>query len=95
MMKYKEKILKVLLGPYMSEKALLNISKGQYVFKVSKKAIKKEIKKAVNLLFEKKVDRVRIVNIPKKKKKGRYKKAYVKLVKGESIEEINLNGGVN
>ncbi|CAA3706405.1 50S ribosomal protein L23 [Candidatus Portiera aleyrodidarum] len=92
MMRYKEKLLKVLLGPHMSEKALLKVSKGNYVFKVSKKAIKKEIKKAVKLLFGKKVDAVRVVNIPKKKKRGRYKKAYVKLLKGESIEELNLNG---
>lgn len=76
----------------MSEKALLKASKGKYVFKVSKNAIKKEIKKAVNLLFGKKVDSVRVVNIPKKKKRGRYKKAYVKLFKGEIIEEFNLNG---
>ena len=92
MMRYKEKLLKVVLGPHMSEKALLKASKGNYVFKVSKKAIKKEIKKAVSFLFGKKVDSVRVVNIPKKKKRGRYKKAYVKLFKGESIEELNLNG---
>lgn len=92
MMRYKEKLLKVLLGPHTSEKALLKASKGNYVFKVSKKAIKKEIKKAVTLLFGKKVDSVRVVNIQKKKKRGRYKKAYVKLLKGESIEELNLNG---
>ncbi|AGI27126.1 50S ribosomal protein L23 [Candidatus Portiera aleyrodidarum] len=90
--KEKEKLLKVLLGPHMSEKALLKASKGKYVFKVSKKAIKKEIKKAVKLLFGKRVDSVRVVNIPKNKKIGRYKKAYVKLLKGESIEELNLNG---
>lgn len=92
MIRYKEKLLKVLLGPHMSEKSLLKASKGNYVFKVSKQAIKKEIKKAVKLLFGKKVDSVRVVNLPKKKKRGRYKKAYVKLLKGESIEELNLNG---
>ncbi|AUI73224.1 50S ribosomal protein L23 [Candidatus Portiera aleyrodidarum] len=87
-MKYKQKLFKILLGPHISEKALLKSSQGSYVFKVSKTAIKKEIKQAVNILFEKKVDSVRVVNVPKKKR-GRYKKAYVKLFKGETIEELN------
>lgn len=90
-MNYKEKLFKVLVGPQISEKALLKASKGNYVFKVYNTAIKKEIKQAVNLVFGKKVDSVRVVNVPKKKR-GRYKKAYVKLFKGESIEELNLNG---
>ncbi|CAA3705376.1 50S ribosomal protein L23 [Candidatus Portiera aleyrodidarum] len=90
--KYKEKLLQVLLGPHTSEKALLKASKGNYVFKVSKRARKKEIKKAVLLLFGTKVDSVRVANVPQKKKRGRYKKAYVKLFKGENIEELNLNG---
>lgn len=92
MINYKESLLKVLLVPQISEKALLNASKGNYVFKVSKSAKKKEIKKAVKLLFEKKVDSVRVVNVPIKKKRARFKKAYVKLFKGEIIEELNLNG---
>ncbi|MCL4164354.1 UNVERIFIED_CONTAM: hypothetical protein GTU68_048387 [Idotea baltica] len=63
-------------------------------FKVSVDATKLEIKKAIEQLFEVKVDSIRTVKVKGKQKNfGRragkrkdWKKAYVKLADGESID---------
>jgi len=64
--------------------------------KVRTDATKKEVAQAVELLFEVKVEAVQVVNVKGKTKrfqqaKGRrpnWKKAYVKLADGTSIEEL-------
>jgi ribosomal protein L23 len=59
-----ERVFKVLLGPHVSEKAtVLAEKKGQFVFKVATDATKLEIKKAVESLFNVKVENVSTVNV--------------------------------
>jgi large subunit ribosomal protein L23 len=86
----------VIRGPHLSEKAHVAAEKNQVVLKVRTDATKKEIQQAVELLFEVKVDGVQVVNVKGKTKrfqqsKGRranWKKAYVKLAEGSSVEEF-------
>ena len=59
-----ERVFKVLLGPHISEKATVLADKqGQFVFKVATDATKLEIKKAVESLFNVKVERVTTQNL--------------------------------
>ena len=59
-----ERLFKVLLGPHITEKsAMPSGAATQVVFKVALNANKLEIKKAVEQLFEVKVDDVRVVNM--------------------------------
>lgn len=90
-----ERLMTVLLGPHVSEKGA-RIAEGanQFVFRVRRDASKPEIKAAVELMFEVKVDQVNVVNIAGKQKRfgqrlGRrqdFKKAYVRLAPGQSID---------
>jgi large subunit ribosomal protein L23 len=91
-----ERLLTVIRGPHLSEKAHIVAEKNQVVLKVRTDATKKEIQQAVELLFEVKVDAVQVVNVKGKIKRfqqsnGRradWKKAYVKLAEGSSVEEF-------
>lgn len=88
-----ERLMKVLLAPHVSEKTTNSAdSDNQFVFKVMTDATKKEIKNAVELMFDVKVDSVNVMNV-KGKTKGRFggrranwKKAYVKLEQGFDID---------
>jgi len=80
----------IVIRPILTEKARELSEKGEYVFEVSKISNKIEIKKAIEKLFNVKVEKVRIVNLPEKprrfgrtfgKKRG-IKKAIVKLKEG-------------
>ncbi len=91
----REKLMNVLLAPVVSEKSsrLADVNR-QYVFKVMKSATKPEVKKAVELMFDVKVDNVQISNMRGKvKAHGRsigrrsdWKKAYVTLSEGHDID---------
>lgn len=90
-----ERLMKVLLAPHVSEKsAIAADTNRQFVFRVLPDANKAEIKDAVELLFEVKVDRVQVSNVKGKQKRfgqiqGRrasWKKAYVTLQEGHDIE---------
>lgn len=90
-----ERLMSILLGPHVSEKAARVSEAGnQVVFRVLPNATKPEIKKAVELMFEVKVDSVNVVNSEGKHKRfgsraGRrqdFKKAYVRLAAGQSID---------
>lgn len=90
-----ERIMKVLLGPHVTEKAsIIGESSNQYVFQVATDATKPEIKKAVETLFEVEVDAVRVTNVKGKVKRsgqrlGRrkdWKKAYVRVKDGQTID---------
>jgi large subunit ribosomal protein L23 len=90
-----ERIYKVLLGPVISEKsAAAGEVANQVVFKVLADANKLEIKAAVEALFSKKVESVRVLNVKGKTKRTRYgvgkrsdwKKAYVRLEQGQEID---------
>jgi large subunit ribosomal protein L23 len=92
-----ERIFKVLLGPHISEKATIVAEDAQQVvFRVAADATKPEIKKAVEQLFEVKVDSVRVLNAKGKVKRnmrglGKRKdvrKAYVRLAEGHDIDFI-------
>jgi len=93
---HQEKMMTVIRGPHLSEKAHLVAGKNQVVLKVRKDATKKEIQQAVELLFEVKVEGVQVVNVKGKTKRfqmtrGRrndWKKAYVRLAEGSSVEEF-------
>ncbi len=90
-----ERLLKVLLAPHVSEKAS-NVGDigNQYVFRVAPDATKREIRAAVESLFDVEVEHVRTVNIKGKQKRfgarlGRrngIRKAYVALKPGFSID---------
>ncbi len=90
-----ERIFKVLLGPHVSEKATgLAETKSQIVFKVDTTATKLEIKKAVEQLFNVKVEKVSTLNVKGKTKRtvrglgkrNDWKKAYVSLQPGQDID---------
>jgi len=93
---HQERLMTVIRGPHLSEKAHNAAEINQVVLKVRTDATKKEIRQAVELLFEVKVDAVQVVNVKGKAKrfqqsKGRrndWKKAYVKLAEGSSVEEF-------
>lgn len=88
-------LAKVLKAPIISEKSATAADKNnQFVFKVQKSATKNEIKRAVELMFSVNVESVRVLNVKGKIKRfGRtlgkrsdWKKAYIKLQAGQSIE---------
>jgi large subunit ribosomal protein L23 len=89
------KLAGILSAPIISEKSAIIADKSnQFVFKVNKTATKLQIKHAVELMFDVKVDTVRVLNVKGKIKRfGRslgkrsdWKKAYVKLQSGYNIE---------
>lgn len=91
----KERILKILQSPHVSEKTTRIAGEGnQYVFKVIKDATKPEVKSAVESVFGVTVRSVNMVNVKGKTKAFRaragkradWKKAYVRLNDGEVIE---------
>jgi len=89
----RERLMQVLLGPHVSEKATGLAENGQIVFKVRSDATKTDVRRAVELLFEVKVQRVSVVRIPAKHKRfgqragarQAWKKAYVRLAPGQDI----------
>jgi large subunit ribosomal protein L23 len=91
----KERLMNVLIQPHVSEKAANLAEKGnQYVFRVLGDATKSDVKAAVELMFEVKVEGVNLLNKPGKSRRfknvpGRrngHKKAYVRLQTGQSID---------
>ncbi|MCX7085649.1 MAG: 50S ribosomal protein L23 [Methylococcales bacterium] len=85
----------VLESPIISEKSTTAAENfNQFVFKVKKNATKKQVKSAVELMFNVEVDSVHVLNVKGKiKRAGKtmgkrsdWKKAYVKLKPGHDIE---------
>ncbi|MBU0744793.1 MAG: 50S ribosomal protein L23 [Gammaproteobacteria bacterium] len=91
------KLMKTILAPCVSEKSTKVQVDRQYVFKVSNKAKKGDIARAIKLLFEVDVEEVRTCNVKGKKrnfkniagKRQDWKKAYVTVKEGQAI---NLGG---
>ena len=94
--------MEILRKPLITEKAsALSEKAGKYTFLVDKKANKVEIKKAVEQMYGVNVEEVNTLIMPSKPKsrntkkavisgrKGSYKKAVVKVAKGESIDFYN------
>ena len=93
-----EKIFSVLRAPRVSEKtARLQEVPNQYVFEVSNDATKADVKAAVEKLFDVKVEAVNVLNVKGKQKafrnrngrRGDWRKAYVTLAEGQSIDVMN------
>ncbi len=89
-----ERLLKVIEGPHVSEKAQSTHEYQQLILKVRKDANKIELKAAVEHLFNVRVRSVRVCNVkPKAKRFGQiegrlksWKKAYVTLEKGSEVD---------
>lgn len=81
-----------------TEKARNIMTNGEYIFVVDRRANKIEIRKAVEELFSVKVVSVNTLTVKSKKARSRmttysipsYKKAIVKLAKGEKIAAFEL-----
>jgi large subunit ribosomal protein L23 len=92
-----EKLMTVLLGPIVSEKATrVTEQNNQVVFRVRRDADKDLVRRAVEKMFEVKVARVQIVNVRGKNKRfgqragvrSNWKKAYVSLAEGSQINIV-------
>lgn len=93
----RKRLLQILLKPHLSEKSTVIAEQHrQFVFKVVPTANKQEIKKAVEMLFNVKVESVRVCNVKSKvrrfkqilgSRKG-WKKAYVALHDGHDIDFV-------
>ena len=90
-----ERLMKVLVAPIVSEKSTrLADAHRQFAFKVMKDASKPEERKAVELMFDVKVENVQIANVGGKTKRfgqsmgkrSDWKKAYVTLAEGHDID---------
>ena len=88
-------LTRILEAPVISEKSTIAAEKDkQIVFKVLRSASKKQVKNAVEAMFNVEVDAVRVLNVKGKKKRfgqslgkrSDWKKAYVKLKAGYDIE---------
>jgi len=89
------KDMNTLLFPVITEKSYgAKAENNQYVFKISNRATKADVKQAVEGIFEVKVEKVQVITVPGKEKRrgahlGRrpgYRKAVVRLVEGQSID---------
>ncbi len=86
----------IIVKPIITEKSMDDMAEGKYTFKVSKKATKTEIKKAVEEVFNVKVERVNTMNVKGKIKRqgmtsGRrpnWKKAIIQLTEGSDPIEF-------
>lgn len=92
------KLYALIRAPRVSEKtARLQEVSNQYAFEVATDATKADIKYAVEKLFDVKVEAVNVVNVKGKNKsfrnragrRGDWRKAYVKLADGQSIDVMN------
>lgn len=92
--KHYEQGYRILKSVHITEKATELADKNQYIFKVFQNANKQEIKKVVESIYNVDVISVNIINIHRKRKrlgktigwKQGYKKAIVKIKKGQEIE---------
>ena len=94
---HQERLMTVIRGPHLSEKAHFAAENNQVVLKVRKDATKAEIRQAVELLFEVQVDDVTVVNVKGKAKRfgmtrgqrSDWKKAYVRLAEGNALDFLS------
>lgn len=91
---YKERLLKILRFPYISEKvSFMSKNNDVVVFRVAKYASKLDIKNAVIMLFSVQVHSVNTMMVTGKRKgsnknigyRSSWKKAYIFLRKGQKI----------
>lgn len=89
----------VIIRPIVTEESQIMAERGQYVFEVTLDANKRQIKEAVEAIFDKKVLKINTMIMPAKRgMRGRneywrskqWKKAIVTLVAGETIDLFNV-----
>ncbi|MFH0906715.1 MAG: 50S ribosomal protein L23 [bacterium] len=90
----------IIKGPHITEKSTVLAEQNKYVFRITSRANKIEIKKAIKALYGVKTESVHIIHsAPKKRRLGRsqgwskglkhgYKKAIITLKQGEKIEVL-------
>lgn len=92
-----ERLMQIIIGPHISEKSTAAAQDSkQVVLRVRPDATKPEIRKAVEFLFEVKVESVSIVRMRGKSKRfgarrgqqSGWKKAYVRLAPGQDLDFI-------
>ncbi|MCK8826238.1 50S ribosomal protein L23 [Natroniella acetigena] len=85
----------VIIAPHISERSMMDMEeKNWYTFKVQLKANKTEVKKAIEEIFDVKVEKVTTNRMPSKKRRMGYhegrtaewKKARVKLAEDNRID---------
>jgi large subunit ribosomal protein L23 len=93
----KKTVFEIIRRPIITEKSnYLSSYLNQYVFEVDSRATKTAIKEAIETIFDVKVTRVNVMNVPAKQSRNMrsrqmrtrtnaYKKAVVTLVEGERI----------
>ena len=88
----------VLIAPVVSEKTnMMMVEENKYVFIVSPRATKVDIRRAVSQRYNVTVDHVNLVNLPRKPKQvarnkyltGKRRKAIVTLIAGQGIPELS------
>lgn len=89
----------VIVRPVVTEESQIMAERGQYVFEVSLDANKRQIKEAMEAIFDKKVAKVNTMIMPAKRgMRGRneywrskqWKKAIITLAEGETIDLFNV-----
>lgn len=86
----------IIRAPWLSEKALIATERGVYAFAVPRAATKADIAGAVQAIYQVAPAKIRIVNLPGKRKalrtrrgegfRSARRKAYVYLKKGDTIQ---------
>jgi large subunit ribosomal protein L23 len=94
-----ERLMKIIVAPLVSEKSAMAADTArQFTFKVVPDASKREIGRAVEKMFDVKVDQVRVINVKGKRKRfgalqGKrkdWRKAIVRLQEGHDIDFAGL-----
>ncbi|RLA08608.1 MAG: 50S ribosomal protein L23 [Gammaproteobacteria bacterium] len=89
---------RIILSPQVTEKSTTVADKhNQHIFKVQKDANKKQIRKAIEEIFEVSVLSVRTINVKGKKKlfnriigkRSDWKKAIIRLKEGDDIKLVD------
>lgn len=89
-----EMAYRFILHPWITEKTQELMSVNKHVFKLRPKTTKRQVKLAVEKLYNVKIAKINIINIPQKRKKfgkvigkkSAIRKAIVTLAKGHKIE---------
>ena len=66
----------IIIAPVITEASMDRIANKTYTFKVAKNATKPEIAKAVEVMFNVKVDKVNTINMKRKAKRQGYTSGY-------------------
>ncbi|MCD6149845.1 50S ribosomal protein L23 [bacterium] len=88
---------RVLVEPWVTERSHNLMALNKYIFKVARFSNKNQVKRAIEELYNVKVIKINIINIPPKKRnfarktgwKSGYKKAVITLKEGDKIEMSN------